>query len=118
MRWQRLWLVGAFFVLSAADCGDEKPSEPELDLIVRRWWFTQFPDGAVGEVNVGDDRVQVGGVATEKHEFGSLVLQPPGVDPHAFGEVYSNETGATYWVSAQAPTSSEGLIGDSANLLQ
>src|SRR5262249_11776745 len=90
------------------DCGAQnpKPPPPTLDLVVRRWWFTQFPDGAVGEDPVGADRVQVGGVAKETHEFGGLILQPPGVEPKAFGEVYSNESGATYWVSSQAPHSS------------
>lgn len=117
---KRLFML-PFALASAAfgDCGSsEDPQEPMLDLVVRRWWFTQYPHGAVGEENLGADRVQIGGVAKETHVFGGLIFHPPGVGPDAVADVYSNESGKTYWVSSQAPSSSEGLIGDSANLLQ
>jgi uncharacterized delta-60 repeat protein len=97
------------------------PDNPELQGIVRFWEFTKFVNGAVGETPVGDDHAQVGGVVNDTSDFGPLVLFPPLAGPDAKAEVFSNETGFTYWVSTQAPSTvlaPGAVIGSSASLIQ
>src|SRR5690606_333208 len=42
-------------------------------------------------------------------DLGPMALNPQGAFPNALGQVLSNETGKTYWVSVEAPTSAAGL---------
>lgn len=62
------------------------------------------------------------GVLLEPIEFGSLSVAPSGHDHIARGEVFSNETGRTYWVAAEAPYGDVQVpgerIGGETRLLQ
>jgi uncharacterized delta-60 repeat protein len=120
-RARRLALRGALCVLLVACAIPVRSQQPPLDSIVRWWSFTKFDAGAVGEERIGDERVQVGGVVDETYDFGPILLYPPGRGPNAEARVFANETGRTYWVSAEAPRGlvSEGdTIGNAASLLQ
>jgi uncharacterized delta-60 repeat protein len=116
--WTRIAAVPVALVLAAfPNC----PHKPALETMVRWWSFHKLVVGAVGEERLGDERVQVGGVVNETIDFGGLVLVPPGEGPTAKAEVFSNQTGKTYWVSAQAPSAvlaPGNAIGNSAELLQ
>ena len=116
MRARWLWVSFPFLF---ASCPNDPPPKPKLDLLVRFSSFTKLFDGAAGEQPVGDERVQVGGVVNETLDFGGLVFIPPGEGPNAQAEVFSNDTGDTYWVSAQAPSAVLGQgapVGNSAQL--
>ncbi|HEY7056794.1 MAG TPA: Calx-beta domain-containing protein [Vicinamibacterales bacterium] len=94
---------------------------PTLDLIVRRWSFSKVTLDSAREEQAGDERVQVGGSVAETIDFGPLVLHPPAGDPRATAEVFSNDTGRTYWVGAVAPSAvvpSGDPIGNAAVLTQ
>lgn len=112
-----VWLPIAIALMGIGGC-----DKPEPDTVVRFWSFHHFLDGAAGEEPLGPDRVQVGGRVNETIDFGSLVLRPPGVrSSRAVGEVFSNEAGRSYWVSAQAPFAAGqpgAAIGSSSELTQ
>lgn len=57
---------------------------------------------------------QEGGVVDVVRVIGGLSIYPGGAGPEATGEVFSNETGETYWVSAQAPAPNGLEAPDSA----
>ena len=83
----------------------DPPPRPTLDLVVRRWSFSKVTLNSTGEEQIGEDRVQVGGSVAETIDFGPLVLiPPPFFDRRANAEVFSNDTGRTYWVGAVAPS--------------
>jgi hypothetical protein len=89
------------------------------DAVSRFWSFTRIKTD--GEEPIGAERFQVGGSVNETVNFGDLVLFPPLAGPSAKGEVFSNEGGATYWVSAQAPSAVLGpgvTIGNRTELTQ
>lgn len=62
------------------------------------------------------------GVLFEQIEFGSLIIAPSGNDNIARGQVFSNESGMTYWVAAEAPRGEAAdpldRIGGETRLLQ
>ncbi|HKE17027.1 MAG TPA: Calx-beta domain-containing protein, partial [Kofleriaceae bacterium] len=116
----RAAMVALALVAGGWQCDDDRPA-PELDTLVRFWRFHRLDNGETGPTPIGADRVQVGGTVSEKVAFGGVVLHPPGTADDAEGEVFSNDTGATYWVSAQAPSSALGQgapIGSTAALTQ
>lgn len=102
---------------------------PSLDAIVRWWSFYQTRVGAFAEERLGPDaesqfsplRMRIGGVVRESHDFGPLRVFPAGKGPNATTEVFSNETGHTYWVSAESPRANgthPDVVGSSAELVQ
>jgi hypothetical protein len=118
LRLPLFWLTCAVLLAGSTPTDAQ---QPVLDTMVRWWSFHKFVDGAAGEEPVGDERVQIGGVVDDKSDFGQMVLFPQLAGPNAKAEVFSNDTGRTYWVSAQAPSASLGhgaAIGDSVELLQ
>ena len=123
---KRGWLVAGSILgalLLVGGCGENEPSAPppELGVMSHFWSFNLFRFGASAMEPVGAERRQVGGAVAETVDFGSLILRPPGTGPRAQGEVFSNETGQTYWVSTQAPNGNlvSGVpIGSSSELQQ
>jgi hypothetical protein len=91
-----------------------------LETMVRWWAFRQILSGASRDEPLGPEQQQVGGTVDDRRLLGSLALHPPGVDQDAWGEVFADETGGTYWVSTQAPSpmGTGGAIGGSSELLQ
>jgi len=114
-------MLAVALAAGAWDCGDDPP-KPELEIMARRWSFHRFDVGAVGDRPIGDERFQLEGTVSESLDYGPLVLFPPGEGPTAEGEVFSSDTGATYWVSAQAPGGSlnapGSAIGNRVHLIQ
>jgi uncharacterized delta-60 repeat protein len=89
--------------------------------MVRRWSFHRSVLGGTSEQPIGADRLQLGGSVNETVTFGPTALHPPGTSDDALGQVFSNETGETYWVLAQGPsaTLNPGVtIGTSTELTQ
>ena len=114
----RIRLFGLFAASLLLAC---PPDTTQLETMVRFWSFNKFMYGAVGEEPLGNERAQVGGAVNETIEFGPMVLYPPLTGPNAKADVFSTNTGATYWVSAQAPSAVLGAgatIGNSAQLSQ
>jgi uncharacterized delta-60 repeat protein len=102
---------------------------PRLDAIVRWWSFYQLRVGALAEERLGPDmdnpfsplRMQIGGVVRESHDFGPLVVFPAGQDALATSEVFSSDTGKTYWVSTESPRANAtqlDVFGSGAELVQ
>lgn len=52
------------------------------------------------------------GEVLRSEEYGPLALTLSGLDQMANGEVYSSESGATYWVETEAPNGNVNLPGD------
>ena len=117
----RAAVVGFALLAGGWQCDGEESPRHASELLVRRWAFHRFLAGPVGETPVGEDRLQVGGTVMESVDFGGLTLIPPGEDPEANAEVFSSDTGSTYWVWAEAPmglVEKEQAIGNSADLIQ
>ena len=80
-------------------------NEPLLrDDPLRHWQFSAFRGEGTSAVPVSQLFTQVGGDLQDNtvHDYGSMLLAVRG-DQTANGEVFSNATGKTYWVLAQAP---------------
>jgi uncharacterized delta-60 repeat protein len=108
----------ALMVLVGCDESPQEPEIPPLDLqyIQREWLIAQFldpdpPDTLETDIHgTGELRVE--------RKLGEMIIYPPGQGPEAKAEVFSSETGETYWVGAQAPTDSGPSIGGAAQLVQ
>jgi uncharacterized delta-60 repeat protein len=103
------------------------PGLPALETtsIKRSWEFSQVMDvnrNAVSLTGIPAPLDTDGGVVDQKAVLGGLSIQPPQLsDSRAWVEAYSNETGMTYWVGAQAPITqpgSGGAIGGRSKLDQ
>ncbi len=68
--------------------------------VTRTWIFTthRSDDSSHHEAGIAN-----GGVLRESRTFGEMTIAPPDRDLIASGEAYSNATGNTYWVEAEAP---------------
>ena len=89
-----------------------------LDTISRRWEFKQFRRGAVGPEFAEPAHAQVGGIVNDNYDFGPMPIHPIGEGANALSEVFANETGSTYWVSAKAPPPGSVFQGASTDLYQ
>jgi uncharacterized delta-60 repeat protein len=70
----------------------------------RLWYFHALrADDLEVEIDDEDEEDFNDGAGFEQKDFGPLNVAPPGHDRTATGEVYSNKTGFTYWVEAEAP---------------
>jgi uncharacterized delta-60 repeat protein len=116
LRWARsviLWAGPALFVLGACEELPQDPEEPTpLGSVYRFWDITELYED--DEMKVVEDGEQTGGVVDVVHE-----IDPMFGDSIARAEVFSNETGETYWASVQAPNQSDsGKVGGEVFLNQ
>ncbi len=86
----------------------------------RTWWFTAFlADDSQLRLDSGDLN---DGALLEQQDFGPLIVAPEGHDDSASGEIFSNETGRTYWVETEAPNGDlftpNDMIGSLSHLYQ
>ncbi|HEX7091975.1 MAG TPA: hypothetical protein VF192_17795, partial [Longimicrobiales bacterium] len=118
-----LVLILISFALAACD---DQPQEPPISgpgSVFRTWWIEALANDAAYDTLLGSGS-QDGGVFHENQPIGPMVLHPQGGTLTAFADLFSNETGETYWASVQAPTSPGGLlapdslIGGEAHLRQ
>lgn len=94
-------------LLLAAGCSDStEPRTPQQATELNRTWqfVVQHHDDDVEAL--GDEQELDVGILSDRQEFGQLLTVPSGHDASGKAEVFSNETGETYWVQAQAPSSS------------
>jgi uncharacterized delta-60 repeat protein len=114
--------IPVVWLACAAVLGAPSPARAQVvDKVVRWWSFFKLSEGDRIHQRLGDERVQVGGVVEETHDFGPLNLIPPGQGPNAEAQVYSTSNGGTYWVSAEAPSGSlftNEPIGNTSELRQ
>ena len=88
---------------------------------VRFWSFTAIRSSGLTEDALGPERLQLGGTVADSIDLGRVVLHPRGTSDSARPEVFSNDTGLTYWVSSVAPSAGirrDDVIGDAAHLQQ
>src|SRR5690606_16225146 len=91
--------------LPFASCDSVEPTDPvppELLDVMRHWRFSRAEVGNPDWLD-GEWEHQLGGVVSDRRDWGEMMLYPSGTGPNAITEVYSNETGHTYWAYAQAP---------------
>jgi uncharacterized delta-60 repeat protein len=121
MRHSSRWIALLLSVVSAA-CGESptEPPPPEQIRVLRFWQHNTYRL-AVGYFEGAWD-YRLGGEVFDQVVYGGMILHPPGRDSIARGEVFSNETGHTYWVSTQTPTAqltdTGAVIGTEALLQQ
>jgi uncharacterized delta-60 repeat protein len=89
----------------------------------RDWYFHALrADDLEDPIDDEDDEDFSNGVGFEQKDFGPLNIAPTGHDLTATGEVYSNATGFTYWVEAEAPIGNLAVptsrVGGRTRLLQ
>ena len=108
MRRRYAW-ISMLLVLGACSDTPSGPEDPRgptsLGSVYRIWGiFKLTNDEKLTEVVDAND--QTGGVVDISREIGSMVHPLPIAVPHpiAMAEVFSNETGKTYWVGAQSPS--------------
>jgi uncharacterized delta-60 repeat protein len=91
-----------------------------LTQVQRSWQFFKLSrsTGIYESEPAEPEQDQMGGVVNDNHNFGPMFLYPPGEGPDALAEVFANETGQTYWVSAQVPQHDSDLVGAGARLDQ
>lgn len=103
-----LLMVLAFAViLLASGCGasPQNPKEnPAPTVVTRTWTFEKLTNGNDEAVPIGDPRSQIDGVVNDSADLGPLAVTVKGESQRAGLEVFSNETGFTYWVASQAPS--------------
>ncbi len=99
-------------LLSACGGGDPAPTDSGVDPgePVRWWSFSEFHVGTADEQHLLAEGYQLGGTLLENRVFGPVQEwndHGVGLNPHddgeANGQIFSDPTGATYWVWAQAP---------------
>lgn len=122
MGWpQLLVMVATLGGFLGCTTDETQPPKPDLQQMTRWWHFGRMRVGGTTEESVGAEQVQIGGSLNQSMDFGGLVLFPPGAGPNAKAELFSNETGKTYWAYTEAPnaTLTDGaVIGSSAHLHQ
>ena len=90
-------------VLAACSAPDE-PSKPIAGPPgVSRTWQVWVADTNFDWTPLGEPRHQDDGVLYDSTGLGEVVIHPRGFFPGAGAEVFSNETGETYWVATAAP---------------
>ena len=103
-----LLMVLAFAViLLASGCGasPQNPKEnPAPTVVTRTWTFEKLTNGNDEAVPIGAPRSQIDGVVNDSADLGPLAVTVKGESQRAGLEVFSNETGFTYWVASQAPS--------------
>lgn len=105
-RFSKSFLV--LFVV-AAGCSTDTPNDPPTPLsnpVVDRTWQYWVADANYNWIQLGPDHQQSEGVVDDKMTFGDLAIHPHGFAPTSASEVFSNETGETYYVSSIAPRAS------------
>jgi uncharacterized delta-60 repeat protein len=107
MRQSSRWVAVLLSVLVIA-C-DENPTEPPPPQQIRllRVWQHNTYRLATGYVDGPWDHL-MNGVLFDQVEYGPMVLYPVGWDSIARGEVFSDATGHTYWLSTQTPKAEPG----------
>ncbi len=125
-------ILAAAFVAASCGGGDEAPDEPLVatEAPQRSWSFSQCPDTFTGcHASPPDARndfalgqgEQTGGELDKLRRFGgqfASIASSLGDPQRAEGNVYSNETGKTYWVWAESPREGDRLVGGGAHLKQ
>lgn len=110
------------------------PPPPAVEAIDRPWRYWKFEHVTAADTVKaveGNAKFHINGPPSpegdlqQTTEFGHLTLFPGGRDPLASGEVFSNASGHTYWVEAEAPVRSSWpadrantVIGANAHLIQ
>ena len=101
-----LMVLGLATTILASGCvgGTQAPPKgnPEPTVVTRNWTFEKFTNGNDEAVPIGDPRSQIDGVVNDKVDLGPLAVTTIGESSTADLEVFSNETGFTYWVASQA----------------
>jgi uncharacterized delta-60 repeat protein len=86
------------------------PPGPPIEVVgtpYRLWGFiARNGNGVPMQTEIGE---QSEGEVYDVHDFGRLTLAISGQDLRANGEVYSSESGITYWVEAEAPVGNVNL---------
>lgn len=104
MRAVVLRLMLGALVVAGCD-GLEPPTDPQIPpttQLIRHWrytWETLDSDSLFAT----PWRTAVNGVVSDSRDWGPMELFPPDRGPNALGEVFSDETGFTYWASTQMP---------------
>ena len=94
-------------ILPVTGCGanPQNPKEnPAPTVVTRTWTFEKFTNGNDEAVPIGDPRSPIDGVVNDGADLGLLAVTVKGESQRAGLEVFSNETGFTYWVASQAPS--------------
>lgn len=99
-RLLRLLLIPLSF--AACDGSPVDPTAAEQVDVLRHWRFDSQHIGT--GTRAGPWHTKVDGVVSDSRDYGGMVLYPPDRGPNARGEVFSNETGHTYWISTQTPS--------------
>ena len=108
------WMAPLFLLTGCIDDLPQQPPGVEPGTVFRRWTIDRLTADPAFDERLVSDR-QTGGIVDVVQPLGNLIIMPAGVTPPAVAEVYSNETGETFWVSAQAPVASGPLLApDSA----
>jgi uncharacterized delta-60 repeat protein len=97
------------------------PAPLDVESLARSWAISVVPRNGVADVPVADDDLMGTGVVDTTHWVGEVSVYPPGQTHDATAEVYSNDDGGTYWVSAEAPGwfySPNSIMGSAAELDQ
>src|SRR5262249_5365184 len=101
-------------------CGDDGVTE-DKDAVVRWWRYDGIRSSGVGEELLQPEGLQAGGEVNDSVDLGAVALHPRGKPDSATLEVFSSDTGLTYWVSSVAPSAAirrDDVIGDAAHLEQ
>jgi uncharacterized delta-60 repeat protein len=118
----RAFTLAALALLAACGGGEaEPPPEPAPLEFVEVHRFVEISgiqaDGRhiYADINnfIGPERYDEPGEYHAEVEFGGLPFILPGYDAIAQGEIYSSETGKTFWVRSEAPS---GRLGTTDNI--
>ena len=117
----RKWIPAA--VLAIAGCGGaDAPPEPTREQPTRFWFFNELREGAPnwGRVPPIFEKNEPGELMKLRDYGGQFVSVPSSLgDPaRTESQVYSSETGKTYWTWAEAPHEDSGAIGAMSGLTQ
>jgi uncharacterized delta-60 repeat protein len=86
---------------------------PPVETLGSPWrsWNFYVRDPHAKQESVANGQLSVGEVQ-KREPYGPLALILSGKDETASGEVYSSESGTTYWVETEAPSGNINLPGD------
>lgn len=107
-------ISGPVTSFSYANAGTAAPLV--LTSINRYWEFMKF--GRFGPVLAKPGQSQAGGIVNDEYDFGRMPIRPIGEGENAVAEVFANDSGHTYWVSAKAPPPGSEFHGSSTSLTQ